>query len=92
MWSLLLILSTFFDDNGGAGPTHKILSSCYLCPPQGLLDMVAAPGAKKSLRERLPLRNVFYTRLELLICSFYESFYVEGVRNRLEVIDADRMK
>jgi len=28
MSSLLLILSTFFDDNGGAGSTHKILSSC----------------------------------------------------------------
>jgi len=28
MSSLLLILSTFFDDNGGAGSTHKIHSSC----------------------------------------------------------------
>jgi len=28
MSSLLLILSTFFDDNGGAGSTQTILSSC----------------------------------------------------------------
>jgi len=34
--SLLLILFTLFDDNGGASPTHKILSSCDLCPPQVL--------------------------------------------------------
>jgi len=53
MSSLLLILSTFFDDNGGAGPTHKILSSCDLCSPQGLMDMVAGPGDSR-LRGRLP--------------------------------------
>jgi len=28
MSSLLLILSTFFDDHSGAGSAHKILSSC----------------------------------------------------------------
>jgi len=28
MSTLLLILSRFFDDNGGAGSTHTILSSC----------------------------------------------------------------
>jgi len=34
--SFLLLI---FDDNGAAGPTHKILSSCNLCPPQGLVLM-----------------------------------------------------
>jgi len=46
MSSLLLIFSTFFDDNGGACPTYKILH------PQGLLDMVAGPGGRR-LRGRL---------------------------------------
>jgi len=41
------------NNNGGAGPTHKILSSCDMCPPQGLLDMVAGPGGRR-LRGRLP--------------------------------------
>jgi len=53
MSSILLILSPFFDDNGGAGPTHKILSSCDLCPPHGLLDMVADPSRRR-LRGQLP--------------------------------------
>jgi len=37
--SLLFILSTFFDDNGAAGPTHNILSSRILFLPQGLVLM-----------------------------------------------------
>jgi len=53
------LLSTLFDDNGGAVPTHKILSSCDLCPPQGLLDMVAGPGGRK-LRGRLPLEKSLF--------------------------------
>jgi len=53
MSSLLLILSTFFDENGGAGPTHKILSRCDLCPAQGLFDMVAG-GWESRLPSRLP--------------------------------------
>jgi len=61
MPSILLILSAFFDDNGGAGPTHKVLSSSDLCPPQGLLDMLAGPGGRR-LRERLPPGKVAFPR------------------------------
>jgi len=53
MSSLLLILFTFFNDNGGTGPTHMILSSWDLCSPEGLLYMVAGPGGRR-LRGRLP--------------------------------------
>jgi len=61
MSSLLLILSTFFDDNGSAGPTHKSLSSCDLCPPQGLLVTVSGSGGRR-LRGRLPPGKVAFIR------------------------------
>jgi len=51
MSSLLLIFSTFFDDNSGAGSTQDYFE-LQLCSPQGLLDMVAGPGGR--LRGRLP--------------------------------------
>jgi len=62
MLSLLLILSTFFDGDGGGGPIHKILSSCYLCPPQGLLGRVTGPGGRR-LRGRLPLGKSPFSEL-----------------------------
>jgi len=50
--SLLLILSTFFDDNSGAG-RHKDYFELQLCSPKGLLDMVAGPNDRR-LCGRLP--------------------------------------
>jgi len=44
LWLQHHSMSTFFDDNSGAGPTHKIPSSCHFCSPQRLLDTVAGPG------------------------------------------------
>lgn len=52
MSSLLLIFSTFFDDNSGAGSTQDYFE-LQLCSPQGLLDMVAGPGGRR-LHGRLP--------------------------------------
>jgi len=46
MSSLLLIFSTFFDDNSGAGSTQEYFE-LQLCSPQGLLDMVAGPGGRR---------------------------------------------
>jgi len=42
----LLIFSTFFDDNSGAGSTQNYFE-LQLCSPQGLLDMVAGPGGRR---------------------------------------------
>jgi len=52
MSSLLLIFSTFFDDNSGAVSTQGYFE-LQLCSPQGLLDKVAGPGGRR-LRGRLP--------------------------------------
>jgi len=52
MSSLLLIFSTFFDGNSGAGSTQDYFE-LQLCSPQGLLDMVAGPGGRR-LHGRLP--------------------------------------
>jgi len=52
MSSLLLIFSTCFDDNSGAGSTQDYFE-LQLCSPQGLLDMVAGPGGRKR-HGRLP--------------------------------------
>jgi len=52
MSSLLLIFSTFFDDNSGAGSTQDYFE-LQLCSPQGLLNMVAGPGGRR-LHGRLP--------------------------------------
>jgi len=48
----LLIFSTFFDGNSGAGSTQDYFE-LQLCSPQGLLDMVAGPGGRR-LHGRLP--------------------------------------
>jgi len=50
MPSLLLIFSTFFDDNSGAGSTQDYFE---IISPLGLLDMVAGPGGRR-LHGRLP--------------------------------------
>jgi len=52
MSSLLLIFSTFFDDDSGAGSTQDYFE-LQLCSPKGLLDMVAGPGGRR-LHGRLP--------------------------------------
>jgi len=46
MSSLLLIFSTFFDDDSGAGSTQDYFE-LQLCSPQGLLDMVGGPGGRR---------------------------------------------
>jgi len=46
MSSFLLIFSTFFDGNSGAGSTQDYFE-LQLCSPQGLLDMVAGPGGRR---------------------------------------------
>jgi len=52
MSSLLLILSTFFDENSGAGSKQDYFE-LQLRSPQGLLDMVAGSGGRR-LHGRLP--------------------------------------
>jgi len=55
MPSLLLIFSTFFGDNSGAGSTQDYFE-LQLCSPLGLLDMVAGPGGRR-LHGRLPQKK-----------------------------------